>query len=133
MLDTIAASHEKLIDLAQRLRSRSAIVEASAGLTLRQFQSGSILQGYVDAESRTGRGISFIVEMAWCPGWNIECSVRESSDDGQVVLHEFPVLQPQATAAVVAFLSTAVDELTAFANCMAIDDEHAERLEQTPV
>jgi hypothetical protein len=123
LLEALAASHEKLIGLSQRLRGRPDILETSAGLTLRRYHSGSVIEGYVDAESIHGRGISFVIDVTWDPTWTIDYSVRESTTDGQLVLRQFPELEPESVAAVATTLGQAIDELITFADCMELGSE----------
>src|SRR5215208_6024097 len=80
VLGAIALSHERLIDLSVKLRFRPEVLEVLQNVSLRKYQSGPTVEGYVDAKLRSGKGVCWWLE-AYCneTQWVIESRVSISN------------------------------------------------------
>lgn len=91
LLEIIADSNEKLITLSQGLRSKTEVIRVLHSLECRRYSTGTVLQGYVDAEIQNGKAICWWLEVHWGEGkWVIESRVLVNSDQGQETAKEFP-------------------------------------------
>jgi hypothetical protein len=90
-LEAIASNNRKFIKLAGTLRSQPNVLSVKQGIDCRQYDSGTRIEYYADAELREGKSICWWLEIIWnkeC--WTIEASVLISHDQGQDKLKEFP-------------------------------------------
>lgn len=94
VLEAIALSHERLIDLSVKLRFRPEVLEVLQNVSLRKYQSRPTVEGYVDAKLHCARSVCWWLE-AYCDGnqWVIESRVSTSNlvvDEGSEDLIRFP-------------------------------------------
>lgn len=90
-LEAIASNNRKFIELAGALRLQSKVLSVKQGIDCRQYNSGTRIEYYVDAELRNGKSMCWWLEIIWnkeC--WTIEASVLVNHDQGQDKLKEFP-------------------------------------------
>lgn len=90
LLHSMALSNEMLINLSQRLRDRPEVTQVLHSLEARRHQSGAALEGYVDAELKSGKAICWWLDASWngeC--WVIETSILINDEQGQKVLKDF--------------------------------------------
>jgi hypothetical protein len=96
LLEAVATSNEKLISLSETLQSHPAVVRALRGFDCRYYQTGVMVELYVDAELQNGYAMSWWVDLSWTEtNWIIESKILINRDQGQEVLKEFPDKSPE--------------------------------------
>jgi hypothetical protein len=91
LLDETCTTNEAFVTLALDFRSRAGVAQVIRGCDLRQYKTGPVLEAYVDVETQSSKAFSWWLEVRWDhEQWIIESSVRESHQNGQDVLIEFP-------------------------------------------
>ena len=63
MLHSLARCNESFIELSQTLRASPNIANVVRGLDCRAYQSGTMIEAYVDAELTSGKGICWWLEI----------------------------------------------------------------------
>ena len=58
-------------------------------MTLRNYESGPILESYVEAQSMNDAAIVWRLDMYWGDHWTVRYSVRTVDSQGEDVLEEF--------------------------------------------
>jgi hypothetical protein len=125
LLEAIATGNEKLISLSETLRSHPAVVRALRGFDCRYYQTGVMVEWYVDAELQNGYAMSWWVDLSWTEtNWVIEAKILINRDQGQEVLKEFSeqfpntlkdlISQLKETISTLADSSTNIDLVTAY-------------------
>lgn len=91
LLETLATCKVRLVDLAQKLRRRSEVVEVLDRLECWRHPVGSLIEGYVDVELKNGHALCWYLEVRWDDEkWTIETRILGNVTESQEVLHEFP-------------------------------------------
>lgn len=129
-LEAIALSNERLIDLTVKLRFRSEVTEVLHDLDVRRYESGSTVEGYVDAQLQNGKGICWWLEINCDEDkWLFESRVTVSNlrvDEGSEDLIRFEDKTAETLDEFVTSLEKATSELVESAN--SIDLNTCERI-----
>src|SRR6266496_232077 len=119
-LEAIALTHKRLIDLSIKLRFRSDVIEVLQDVYVRGYESGSTVEGYVDAKLHNGKGICWWLEINWDEdNWLIESRVTVSNlrmDQGSKDLMRFNDRAAETLDEFVVRLEEATSELVESAN-----------------
>ena len=92
LLEAIAASNEELIEFAIKLRALSEVNEVYHRLDCRNYQTGPVLEMYVDAFHKREVGICWWLEVRWNEAeWMIDYAVQLNHDEGRDAIREFPL------------------------------------------
>lgn len=115
LLNSIAESRERIIDLARHLRLHPEVTEVLHGIDLRNLQSGPTVEAYADVKLRSGKGVCWWLEINWDDNqWTIESRVTISDlnvDEGSKDLVRFPDKVAKTITEFVAQLEQATSEL----------------------
>jgi hypothetical protein len=112
LLSALAESNERLIAFKEQVRAHPEVVGAQHALELRGYDSGPVLEGYVDAELRSGHALAWWLDVHWGEeGWRVEASVRVDREEGEDILHVFPVRQATTLDDFISELNGAVADL----------------------
>lgn len=91
LLEAIADSNERLIDLSCNLREKADVIEVLHGFNCRKYLTGTMVEGYVDAKLYNGKAICWWLDVHWeHDKWLIESSVLMQTDQGQEPIKRFP-------------------------------------------
>lgn len=121
VLECIAACNEELISLSQWLHS-FADIKPSRGFDCRAYESGTMLEAYVEAELDGGKTICWWLDVKWrAQEWSIQSSVSLNDDQGQRVLKNFPDKTPQTLDDLIKQLQEAASDLAAYARSMDLN------------
>ena len=115
LLEVIADSNEKFIALSQSLRLNPVVTHVLHSLECRKYATGTVLQGYVDAEIQNGKAICWWLEVHWGEGkWIIESRVSVTDDQGQDTIKEFSDKASETFSEFIIQLRQATTELMSF-------------------
>lgn len=62
-LKLLAVLSEQLVEHAAELRARPEVVHVARGVDVRMYESGPVLELYVDAELRNGRALTWWIDL----------------------------------------------------------------------
>lgn len=111
-LETIALNNKKFMQLADWLRSQPDVLSVKQGIDFSQYESGTRVDFYVDAEIRSDKSICWWFEIYWeNERWVIEYSVLNTHNQGQDKLKEFPDKLPETFDEFIAQFNKSTDEL----------------------
>lgn len=112
VLAALAASNEGLIALKRRLRENPEVTSVQQSLTLRDYQSGPVVEAFVDAELTSGRAVACWLEIHWGEaGWVVDYAVRVNHDGGEDVVRSFEPRRAKTIDDFVAQLEASVADL----------------------
>jgi hypothetical protein len=115
ILEALASSNAKLINLAQHLQGRDEVVRVVSSLECRKYQTGSMLEGYVDVELRNGNALCWNLEVSWSDdSWVIDTRILINNSEGQVTAHKFNDRTAYTMKEFLELLGEAVEELTQY-------------------
>jgi hypothetical protein len=115
LLEAIASSNVKLINLAQLLQDRHEVIRVVNSLECRKYQTGSMLEGYVDVELRNGNALCWNLEISWSDeSWTIDTRILINDSEGQVTAHKFNDRTAYTMKEFLELLDEAVEELTQY-------------------
>jgi hypothetical protein len=115
MLEALASSNAKLINLAQLLQGCHEVVGVVNSLECRKYQTGSMLEGYVDVELRNGNALCWNLEVSWSDEcWMIDTRILINDSEGQVTAHKFNDRTAYTMKEFLELLGEAVEELTQY-------------------
>ena len=118
VLEAIAKCNEQFIALSHWLRS-SGYKGVTQGVDCRAYETGTMLEAYVEAELSDGRIICWWLDISWNQAsWRIASSVVLNNDDGQEVLKSFPDKTPITLSDFVDQLQEASSDLVGQANSL---------------
>jgi hypothetical protein len=89
VLSALADTHERITGLARELRSHAEVTRVVHELGPRNYKSGPVIEAYVDAELRSGRSVSWWLEITWVEQWQVSARILENSAEGQETLRVF--------------------------------------------
>jgi hypothetical protein len=122
LLGEICTTSEALVTLAVDFRSRAGVAQVIRGCDLRKYQTGPVLEAYVDVETQSSKAFSWWLEVRWDQEqWIIESSIRESHQNGQDMLIEFPDRVATSLDDLVKSLRHATNDLMTSAKDFAFD------------
>jgi hypothetical protein len=110
-LEALAIACERLIKASIELRRMPGIARAEAGMDLRNYQSASALETYVEAEFEAGHTVTWWIEITWEREWKIDASKRRNDDDGQLTLRQYEVRVASDAQEFAARLAEVVEEV----------------------
>jgi hypothetical protein len=88
--EALAAGNEQLAALTRRLRERPGVESAQHSLDARWYESGPMIEMYVEVELSNGKAMVWGVDLRWDSSqWLIQCFARANDREGQFPLHEF--------------------------------------------
>jgi|SRR5882724_3939880 len=120
VLESIAQCNEQFIALSQWL-SLSGHKNVTHDVDCRAYESGTMLEAYVEAELEDGKVICWWLDISWNrESWRIAASVLVNNDDGQEVLKDFPEKTPGTLNDFVDQLKEASADLVAHAHSLNI-------------
>jgi hypothetical protein len=126
LLEAVATSNEKLISLSQTLRSHPAVVRVLRGFDCRYYQTGVMLEWYVDAELQNGYGMCWWVDVSWTEiNWIIESRISINRDQNQEVLKEFPGKSPETLDELINQLKETISALADPSTNIDLVNDHA--------
>jgi hypothetical protein len=115
VLESLAKCNEMLVGLAQKLRQTAGTVDVRRGFELRAYQSGVLLEGYVEAELESSKVLCGWIESSWNEqSWLVETSVLLNDETGQRTYHKFEDRTPSTVDDLVQQLQDAVSDLISF-------------------
>jgi hypothetical protein len=119
LLECIAACNEQFIALSQWLNSLSNVKNVCRGFDCRAYETGTLLEAYVEAELDEGKVTCWWLDVSWDEeGWQIQASVLVTDDQGQRVLKNFPEKKPQTLEGLVVQMKAVTSELVTYARSM---------------
>lgn len=91
-LEALALTSRRLTDLAVHLRSQPDVTQALHDLSVSTGgASGSIIEGYVDVELRSGKAVAWLLDVTWNEmRWTIRSEIVVNHELGQDTLRRFP-------------------------------------------
>ena len=117
LLTALARNNVRLAALQTAVRAHPEVVTSRHALDLRDYESGPVLEGYVDAELQSGQALAWWVEAHWDPsGWRIDSSVRVDHADGEDLIWSFPPRCASTLDTLIAQLDDAISDLAASAD-----------------
>ena len=115
LLEALASSNEKLTKLAQLVRGQHEVIRVVNSLECRKYLTGSMLEGYVDAELRNGKALCWYLEVRWSDAsWIIDTQILINDSEGQVTAHQFENRTAYTLQEFLKLFDEAVEELTQF-------------------
>lgn len=92
VMTLLARCNERLGQIALMAGSLPGVMSVSNRLELRDYRSGPLMEGFVDAELADGSARSIWLQVAWSSRvWTLESSLLAVDNGGrQEVLREFP-------------------------------------------
>jgi hypothetical protein len=121
LLEALAESKGTLTDFARQLRSQPEVVRVLTNFEPREYQTGFVLEGYVDAELRNGKAMAWWLEARWNESlWTIESRVLVNDDQGQYTFREFPERTAETLDDCIAQLALATTELIDSGDAVAL-------------
>lgn len=119
ILDAITTVNERLISFSQQLRAKAEVAEVRHAVDFRRYRSGTVLEFYVDAELKSGKGLSWWLEIKWSKEkWVLESSVLLNEGNHQETMREFPERIAKTVDDVVIELDEAASLLTSSIDCL---------------
>jgi hypothetical protein len=89
-VSAVAAVNERLVDWARQLRNRSDVLEVTRGMDVRNYESGTTMELFVEANFKDERPITWWIDVILRPqSWAIEGSVRLLRNGAQITLKEY--------------------------------------------
>ena len=111
-LRAIGRSRLRLAELALRLESRPEVVRALYDLAPVEGRECLRLDGYVDAELRSGDAVAWLLDGTWTgEQWTIEHCILRNHGAGQNVLTEHPVARASTLDDFIVAIGAAIDAL----------------------
>jgi len=111
----IARCNAALIDLSEVVRLSPEVTAVVRGLDFRGYQTGTVIEGYVDAELTSGKAICGWLEVRWTEEhWIIETRVLVNDATGQRTYKEFAERAPQTLDDFLVQLNDATSNLVGF-------------------
>jgi hypothetical protein len=91
----LARCSERLNHIAQEVRGLPNVLQVCQRLEFRDYRSGSLLEGFVDAELSDGTAKTLWFELSWASKeWALQSSVLAMGHDGvQEIVREFPTVK----------------------------------------
>ncbi len=112
LLEALAETNRLFRDHAVALRRSPGVASAQASLEVCSYESGPVVEGYVDATLANGDGICWCLDVRWderC--WTIEATLDRRSGDRQKTIAELPVERASEVDEFVSTLKRVVAEL----------------------
>jgi hypothetical protein len=114
-LEAIASSNAKLTNLAQLLQGSHEVIRVVNSLECRKYQTGSMLEGFVDVELRNGNALCWNLEVSWNDeSWKIDTRILINDPKGQITAHKFNDRTTNTMKEFLELLGEAVEELTQY-------------------
>jgi hypothetical protein len=115
ILEAIASSNAKLTNLAQLLQGSHEVIRVVNSLECRKYQTGSMLEGFVDVELRNGNALCWNLEISWNDeSWKIDTRILINDPKGQITVHKFNDRTANTMKEFLELLGEAVEELTQY-------------------
>ena len=116
-LEALAQCNAEFIALRHRLSHHPEVITVHRLIECHPYQTGSMLDGYVEAELRTGIACTWWFDLTWTSEqWTIDSKVTVNADQGQEVIHEYPPLHSQTVVQCVSDLIHTISVLVADAD-----------------
>ena len=113
-MEALARVDRALRDHAIRLRRTSAVTSANARLEPVLYESGHVLEGYVEATLANGDAVCWCLDVRWSEeSWIIEATLDRKAGDRQEIVEELPLETGTDLAAFIEALNRVVRELLA--------------------
>lgn len=95
--------------LALSMRKHPAVVGIHSDLELRHYDSGPIIEAYVEAELSNGNAVIWWLDVRSCGKvWNFEARILGNDDRGETTLRVFPTIAASSVQACVKAFDHAV-------------------------
>jgi hypothetical protein len=125
LLEALASFNSSLIDLAQSLQLKPEVIQVRNNLECRKYRTGTLIEGYVDAELRNDKSLCWWIDIRWNGEWIIDARILLNDSEGQETIYKF---QDRSTPNFDKFLTNLNDitqELVQFNafGLSAVDDE----------
>lgn len=101
----------KMIDIAVTLRNQSICRSVRTGLDIRMYESGLMIELFVDTELATGAAITYwidIVPNEFGP-WRVEASIRRMSGDEQLKMRSVEERDVQSVSELTSLVDQIID------------------------
>lgn len=104
------------------LNRQPSVLEVADGCHLRNYESGPVVEAYVDAELKNGRSLAWWLEVSRQDGiWILENEFLTNDSSGQTTLERFPEQDLESASDLTDAIGRALSTLVAF-------DRHIEAL-----
>jgi len=91
VLDTVAGITALFRAHAIATRRRRRVTKVISRVEIPKYETGAMIEGYVDAELDNGAAVSWLLDVSWNDeAWNVEARLARSTKEGQEVLQELP-------------------------------------------
>ena len=121
LLESLASCNEQFISLAQWLSSVGH-GDVSHSFNCRGYQSGTMLEVYVEVQLKGGVAICWWLDISWRHRhWLIDAAVLVNDDDGQRVLKQFSDRTPRTLQDFIVELKEATTDLVEYARSMDLE------------
>lgn len=111
-LEAIAGINVKLTEFARILRSEPQVSRIQHNFECHKYQSGAMLEGFVDAELHSRKAITWWLDVKWSVDqWVITARILLNHEQGQDVIKEFPDRITDEFNTSLEYLTQAADEL----------------------
>jgi len=115
LLSALAAVNERLVALANTLRSRPAVAQVLRDVDFRSYGAGPpLVEAYVESTCANGDAICYWLELSWADGhWLVgaRITINRPHEDYQDTLSDFPDRCASTMEGVIAALDEAVTDL----------------------
>jgi hypothetical protein len=119
LLEGLASINSKLLELTEITRNHSKVARVLHSLECREYRTGSVLEGYVDAELENGKSLAWWLEVHWSGDtWAIETKVLLSDSSGQDVIRDLPIRRSEGFDDFMAQLSQSAFDLLSLSNIL---------------
>ncbi|MCW3094439.1 MAG: hypothetical protein JWL77_57 [Chthonomonadaceae bacterium] len=79
--------------LALSMRKHPSVVGTHSGVELRHYESGPIIEAYVEAELSNGNAVTWWLDVRPSgKAWSFEARILGNDDRGEITLHVFPTV-----------------------------------------
>lgn len=111
-LQAVAMGNEQLAEFARNLRSQAIVRRVTRGIDIRAYESGTVLEIYIDAEFETGEGVTWWLDARPVDdGWVVESRVQINRGEYQETIVDFPSRTARTLNEFITGLQDATNEL----------------------
>lgn len=115
LLESFADCGIEFLKLAQKMQPHPDVVRVSHDFECKKYQSGSLIEGYVDLELKNGKSLCWWLEVSWSPeNWLIDSRIMINDSEGQVTAHKFEDKTPTSFNDFLVQLAETMQELVHF-------------------
>lgn len=93
LIEALAQSNEQLMDICRKLETREGVVSAVRDIELRNYESGSRIEMYVEVNLKTDKSVCWFIDCIFQEhDWIINSQVYLTDDFGQNTVEQYPEL-----------------------------------------